>query len=46
MNFKDKYTLDKAIKGDEDKIKLSTDYYAVCEMLDFILIKMELIRIK
>ncbi len=37
MNFTDKYTLDKTIKDEENKIELSKDYFALCEVISVLI---------
>ena len=44
MGFKEKYTFDKITEP--NKILISIEYYAVCELLDELIIKLEKLRHK
>lgn len=41
MEFKEKYTLDKTQKGEENKTELSPEYFALCEMIGELKMKIE-----
>lgn len=41
MKFKEKYTIDKTIEGEEEKTKITPESFAVCEMIDALINKME-----
>lgn len=43
--FKDKYTLDKNKEGEDKKVQLSTDNYALCDMIQDLINKLEQARI-
>ena len=45
MAFTEKYTLDSTVKDEELKIQISKESFAVCEILNLILIKLEQTRI-
>ena len=34
MKFTEKYTLDKTKEGEDKKVQVSTDYFALCETID------------
>ena len=45
MKFTEKYTLDNTVKDEETKIQISKESFAVCEMLNLILNKLEHTRV-
>ena len=45
MDFKDKYTIDKTKEGEDKKIQLSTDYFAICDMIQELINKIEHVRV-
>ena len=46
MKFTEKYTLDKTVKGEEEKIELIFDnMFVLCEQVDRLINKIEQVRI-
>ena len=45
MKFKDKYTLDKTMKDEEDKVQLSPDAYGISDMIQDLINKIEHTRV-
>ena len=46
MKFSDKYTLDNTVKDEETKVQISKESFAVCEMIQVLINKIEQVRIK
>ncbi len=45
MKFIEKYTLDKTVKDEEEKIQISKESFAVCEMIQVLVNKLEQLRV-
>ena len=46
MRFTEKYTLDNTAKDEELKVQISKESFAVCEMIQVLVNKIEQVRIK
>ena len=46
MKFKENYTLDKTQEGEDKKIQISEDSFAICDMIQELIDKIERVRVK